>query len=290
MNILEEIRLSYRNGDLLAKLIYINVFSFLAYKILIAIFFLLSIDNISVVNWIAISHQKTVFLQKPWTFITFMFFHESFFHLLFNLLGLYFGGKILVKYMTSKQLVSTYFLGGLTGALFYILSYNYLPAFDPDQKSIAYGASASVLAIIVAISTYVPSYQITLTFLGRIKLKYIAIAFILLDINFIPESNTGGHLAHLGGALFGFYFASRLKKGKDITKGFNNLLDSIANYFKQEPKLKTVHRRAKSDQQWNEKVNKEQKNINLILDKISKSGYESLTKSEKETLFKASKK
>lgn len=249
-----------------------------------------SIESFEIINWLGLSHQKTKLLKKPWTLLTHMFFHKDFIHLLFNLIGMYFGGKIFLKYLNGKQLASTYLLGGFSGAIFYILSYNYLPAFDTTQSAIAFGASASVLAIITAISTYIPTYQNTIPLIGRIELKYIAISFILIDICLIPESNSGGHIAHLGGAFYGFYFAQKLKKGKDISKGFNNTLDAIANYFKDETKLKTVHRRANTDEQWKEQTNREKKDINLILDKISKSGYESLNKKEKDILFKASKK
>ena len=153
----------------------------------------------------------------------------------------------------------------------------------------AIGASASVLALITAIATYVPNYSVHLTFLGRVKLKHIAIFSILLDIISIPKGNAGGHIAHLGGALYGFLYVQQLKSGKDWSRGFSRLLDALANSFKMQP-LKTVHKKPKTDDEWRTEKDSSQKEINRILDKISKSVYESLNEKEKETLFKASKK
>jgi len=196
-----------------------------------------------------------------------------------------------LKYLTNKQIVSTYILGGLFGGLFYILSYNYFPAFKASlSESMAVGSSASVLAILMAIATYVPNYSVNLTFIGNVKLKHIAIVSIILDLVLIPKGNAGGHIAHIGGAFYGFLFSRQLLKGKDISKNFDRIMDYLANAFKSSTPLKTAYKRPQTDDQWREKKSSEQKQINLILDKIAKSGYDSLNKEEKETLFKASKK
>tara|TARA_B110000971_G_scaffold164890_1_gene168801 strand:- start:838 stop:1299 length:462 start_codon:yes stop_codon:yes gene_type:complete len=151
------------------------------------------------------------------------------------------------------------------------------------------GASASVLAVLFAVATYVPNYKINLPFIGSIPIKYLAIASVFIDIISIPESNPGGHIAHLGGALFGVYFISRLKKGKDLSIPFYNLVDSIASLFKKKH-LKTVHKRTKTDDEFRAEKAGRSELINTILDKIAKSGYDSLSAKEKEYLFKNSKK
>ena len=236
------------------------------------------------------SSDSNNLLSNPWTLISHMFYHQGFIHLLFNLIGLYFYGKIFTQYLNQKQLFSTYIIGGLFGALFYYLTFNYLNAFIDDGKNFAFGASAAVLAILTAISSYAPNYQIYVPLITKIKLKHLAITFIILDIILIPSNNGGGHIAHLGGAFYGLYYGHRLKQGKDISIWFNKLIDSIANYFRKDSKLKTVHKRAKTDDTWRNEKKQNQIQINNILDKISKSGYDSLNDKEKELLFKESKK
>ena len=159
-----------------------------------------------------------------------------------------------MQYFNSKQLVSTYVIGGFFGGLSYILAYNFFPALQENLNPniTACGASASVLAILTAIATYVPNYSVHLTLIGKIKLKHIVFFSILLDLIAIQElTNTGGHIAHLGGALYGFLYTRQLKVGKDWSRNFSRLMDALANSFKKQP-LKTVHRKPKSDDQWRE--------------------------------------
>jgi hypothetical protein len=146
------------------------------------------------------------------------------------------------------------------------------------------------LAIVVAIATYSPNYSVRFPFIGIVKLKHIAIFCVILDVLSIPQGNAGGHIAHLGGALFGYFYIKQLQKGNDISNGFSNFLNKLVNTFKTKSKLKTVHKRPKSDKQFNTEKTKQQKAVDLVLEKISKSGYESLSKEEKATLFSASKK
>jgi hypothetical protein len=188
-------------------------------------------------------------------------------------------------------LLSTYILGGISGGSLFILAYNYVPALTMHtQNAQALGASASVLAIMVAIATYSPNYSVRFPFIGIVKLKHIAIFCVVLDVLSIPQGNAGGHIAHLGGALFGYFYIKQLQKGNDISNGFSNFLNKLVNTFKTKSKLKTVHKRPKSDKQFNTEKTKQQKAVDLVLEKISKSGYESLSKEEKATLFSASKK
>jgi hypothetical protein len=165
------------------------------------------------------------------------------------------------------------------------MSYNIFPAFNPTT-SIALGASASVMAIIIATSVYAPDYAINLMFIGPVKLKYIAIFSIVLDILSIPTSNSGGHIAHLGGALFGFLYISQYRKGKNITKGFDKIMDKLFSLFKPKSKFKVTHKRPANDFEYNKTKVEEQKEIDKILEKIANKGYNSLSKKEKEILFK----
>ena len=286
---IEEFKRQFRKGSNLTKLIYINLAVFVLVKLFGVFSFLMQGNTWNFIHWFALPADLSRLLQKPWTIISYMFLHEGFLHILFNLLWMYFGGQIFMQYLNSKQLVSTYVLGGIFGGLSYILAFNFFPAFQQNlSQSIAIGASASVLAILTAIATYVPNYNINLTFIGRVKLKHIAIFSILLDVLSIPKGNAGGHIAHLGGALYGFLYVQQLKVGKDWSRSFSRLLDVLVNSFKKQP-LTTVHKKPKTDDQWRAEKASSQNEINRILDKISKSGYESLNKKEKETLFKASK-
>jgi hypothetical protein len=185
---------------------------------------------------------------------------------------------------------STYFFGGLTGAFLYILAFNLFPVFsDGLEQSYALGASAGVLAVVIGIATLIPEYSIMIILIGPVRLKYIAVFSVLLDLLSIADGNSGGHIAHLGGAFFGWLYVSRLKTGKDFTAGFNRLMDSIASFFFR-PKLRTVHKRTSaSDEAFLAAKKNKQEVIDEILDKISKAGYDSLTKEEKEILFKMSK-
>ena len=287
---IKEFKRQFRKGSNLTKLIYINLAVFILVKLFGVFAFLMQGNPWDFIHWFALPADVSKLIQKPWTIISYMFLHEGFLHILFNLLWLYFGGQIFMQYLNSKQLVSTYVLGGIFGGFSYILAFNFFPAFQQNlSQSIAIGASASVLAIITAIATYVPNYSVHLTFIGRVKLKHIAIFSIFLDVFSIPKGNAGGHIAHLGGAVYGFLYVQQLKSGQDWSRSFSSLLDTLANSFKKQP-LKTVHKKPKTDDQWRTEKVSSQKEINRILDKISKSGYESLNEKEKETLFKASKK
>jgi hypothetical protein len=225
-----------------------------------------------------------------------MFLHYNFFHILFNMLWLYWFGKIFLEYLNAKKLLSVYLLGGLAGGLVYVLAFNLFPAFaEAVPTSVALGASAAILAVVMAVSFYVPNYTINLLFIGPVKLKYIALVTVLIDILSIKSGNAGGHLAHLGGALFGFLYAVQLQRGRDLTKGFNRFMDSLFSLFRRRPgkirvKYSKPKNRPESDLEYNARKVQEQKNIDLILDKISKSGYDGLSKEEKESLFRNSNK
>ena len=296
-SILEEIKNSFKQGGVLIQLIYINVAVFLVIKLLFVILFLGNVQDLNhaVVNILAVPASVQELIFKPWTLITYMFLHLEFFHILFNLLWLYWFGQIFLRYLTPRQLLSNYLLGGLSGAFLYILLFNLLPVFQASVPvSQALGASAAVMAIAIAISVYAPEYTIHLMFIGPVKLKWLAVVFVVTDIIQIASTNAGGHIAHLGGALFGYLYVSRLKNGKDITAGFSKAMDGLASVFKPGKKMRVSYRKTSAtkedDWEFNKRKVNEQEEIDRILEKIAKSGYESLTKREKEILFKASDK
>ena len=289
--VLKDIKKNFKRGNSLTKLIYINVGVFLITSILHVLSFLFMVNSLEFLNYFTLPASISYFIKKPWSIITYMFLHQSFIHLLFNMIWLYFGGQIFLSFFDNKKLISTYVLGGISGAVLFIISFNLFPVFASTlPNAVAVGASASVLAIIMAIAIKSPNYSIRLFLIGNIKLKHIAIVSIVLDILSIPQGNAGGHIAHLGGAFFGYLYVKQLNGGNDIASGFNKIMDYLATYLKRESKLKKAYRRKKSDQDFRRGKVQTQAKIDNILDKISKSGYESLTKEEKDILFKASKK
>ncbi len=291
--IAEELKKIFKSGSALTKLIYINIAVFLFYHIAHLFFYLFAAgDHFKLYSWLAVPSNMETLLTRPWTLITYMFFHTEFFHILFNMLWLYWFGRIFLSYFSNRQMISVYLWGGVVGAIFYIAAYNIFPVFAVQKYSaFALGASAAVIAIVSGISVYVPNYTINLLFLGRIKLIYIALFTIVLDIISISVSNAGGHIAHLGGAFFGYLFASNIKKGVDITAWFSSLRRKIKKLFKRKPKMKayTNTKPPVDDREYNRQKHATQQEIDHILDKISKSGYEGLTQKEKEILFSQKK-
>jgi membrane associated rhomboid family serine protease len=247
-------------------------------------------------------------LYKPWTLLTYMFTHEGFLHLLTNMLWLFWMGRIFIDLLNGKRFVAIYLLGGFAGAVLALLAFNFLPALshyvEQGNPIPMLGASGAVMAITVAVGTYVPNYRIRLLFIGDVALKYIAIIAVAIDILFLPEGNAGGRFAHLGGAAFGFLWAYKLKQGTDISKWFMNLLDTIAVWFKpkkqsnmhvsyrnkQQKKGKGTYVQYEDANSFSSKKTESysQEEIDVILDKVAKTGYESLTKREKEILFSSS--
>ncbi|MGM0496687.1 MAG: rhomboid family intramembrane serine protease [Bacteroidota bacterium] len=288
----QEIKNTFQKGSTLIKLIYINLGVFIVVGLIKVLAFLFGFSGIAslFVKFFAVPADLTSLITHPWTIFTYMFLHEGLFHILINLLWLYVFGRIFLMYLNEKKLLSVYLVGGLAGAALYILAFNLFPAFQNQiSESMALGASASVMAIVFAISVYVPDYSINLLFLGPVKLKYIALFVIILDVLSIAGSNAGGHIAHLGGALFGYVYISQYRKGRNITRGFDRMMDSLFSLFKPKPKFRVTHKKPKTDIEYNKQKVKNQERMNKILEKISKHGYDSLTKEEKEILFRQGK-
>jgi membrane associated rhomboid family serine protease len=271
---------AFRSGNPLYLFIGINILVFLIIGLIAVAEFLFK-TNTSVASWLgrqlSMPANLEILAYKPWTIITYMFLQREVFHILFNLLWLYWMGMIFMDFLNKRQFIFTYLAGGIAGALLYLLAYNTLPAFsDLAQKSFLLGSSASVMAVVIGTATLVPDYTIRLLLFGAVRLKYLAIAYFVLDIIGLGGGNPGGSIAHIGGAILGFVFIKQLNSGKDLSK-----------ILKKRSKLKVVPNKSNIR---SETIQTDQDTIDKILDKISKSGYDSLNKNEKEALFKASKK
>ena len=242
------------------------------------------------VKWLSVPADWTELIRKPWTIVTYMFLHERFWHLFFNVWMLWFGGMIFTRFLSQKQLALTYGLGGLVGALFFVLAYNLFPVFETAKyTAVAMGASASVLAILGAAATYTPDYGLNLLLFGQLKFKWVAIAFVVIDLLSISAENPGGHIAHLGGALFGFVYGFILRKslGKP-TESKRKQRKPKMEYTPYE-EIHDEPQAPRSDEEYNRQKAEKERDVDAILDKIAKDGYASLTPEEKEFLFKNSR-
>jgi len=271
----------FQSGNPLYFYIGLNTLIFLVTAIIAVILFLGN-SGFEMSEWIrAYFGLPALFSALPsrfYTVITYMFFHEGFLHLLFNMLGIFWFGNIFMNFLKARQFHFVYISGGIVGAVIYVLGLNILPVFSTGLAGqTIIGSSAAVMAIIVATATLIPNYSIMLLFFGEVKIKWIAIAYFLISFLGLSSGNAGGNLAHIGGALLGFLYINRLQNGSDWSK-----------IFERKPKLKVV----KNDKPVTKKPvfnEVSQQEIDDILDKISSSGYDKLSATEKEKLFKASK-
>ena len=279
-----------KSGNSLQRLLLVNVLLFLIVRITFAVTSLFNHPVFTfqeVSAWIAIPSNTSQLLLRPWSIFTYMFYHWDFLHLLFNMLWLYWMGTIIQEYLGSKKMFGIYIMGGLFGALAYVIAFNSFPIFaDSVNVSFALGASASVLAITVAAATLLPDYPVSLMFIGNVALKWIAVLSVLLDVINISGDNAGGHIAHLGGALFGFIYIRSLRNGINLTKWIENFGDKFSG---KRGKMSVAYARKKSDADYSVHKKAKQEQMDEILDKISKSGYGSLSQNEKDFLFKISK-
>lgn len=291
MGVFDEIKLSFKNGSYLTKLIYINLAIWVLVRLVFVGFMFSGSDGSEILGWLALPASFDLFITRPWTLITYMFLHFEFLHILFNVLWLYWFGKIFLEYHNQRRLLSLYLLGGIFGGLAFMLAYNLVPVF---KGSVLFtqlmGASASVIAIMFAIAVYVPNHVIHLMFIGPVKIKWIALISFLLYVISLSGSNAGGNFAHLGGAFWGWLYMSQLMAGRDIASGFNRVVDNLFSWMRPRKKLKVMHNIPNPEYEYNKRKVSQQSEINRILDKIGKSGYDSLTMEEKDTLFKMGKK
>ncbi|HNY52087.1 MAG TPA: rhomboid family intramembrane serine protease [Bacteroidales bacterium] len=294
MSLWHNIKKTFSDANKLNRLIYINVAVFLFLSAISIITYLFNDEAFSmkVLRLFAVPASLRTLAMKPWTLITYMFTHKDILHILFNMLWLYWFGRIFLEYLDQRKLVVVYILGGISGAIVYVLSFNIFPVFTSlIPESVAIGASASVMAVVVAIAAYVPNYPVHLLLIGRVKIIWIAVGIFVLTSFMDFSVNSGGKLAHMGGALFGYLYIVNLRKGKDPGRTLNRIIDSIASLFKaRKEKMKVSYSRKKTDYEYNKAKAERQEKIDRILDKISKGGYDSLTKEEKDLLFSESQK
>ena len=268
------------------KLIAVNVLVFILDGLALALL------GVSVSEWFHLPKILGEFLGQPWSLVTYSFFHAGLGHIFWNMLMLYFTGRIFLNLFDNQRFLAVYFLGVIVGGLVFLLSYNIFPTLLNTNTALI-GASAGVTAVLIFICAYIPNQEVRIIFFN-VKLWYVGAFFVLIDLIQIPYGgNVGGRLAHLGGALLGYIYARQLLNGKDIGAGFTNMLNSIGNLFKKREKkgpLKTVYKKGKTKKaSFDYDKEARQRKVDAILDKISKSGYESLSKAEKDFLFKAGK-
>lgn len=294
MTIIDDLKLQYRTGGIAQQLIFWNVGLFAIPAITFGILSLFGI-NIDYLYYVSLDSLPWSLAWKPWSIITYAVFHSGIFHLFFNMIVLHFATRLFITYFNQKQLLGLYILGGVFAGLVYILSYLVLPIFDNTSSTLV-GASGSIMAILFAAVTYNPYMELRLILIGRVKLWHIAVVLIALDLIQLPRENTGGHLAHLGGALFGYIFVTLLRNGTDLTDGVTKSINFFVNNTqnnKQKTPFKKVYNNYNPAPTASEsrilKKDKTQQQIDEILDKISASGYDTLSKEEKDFLFRSGK-
>ena len=283
MNIIDDLKFQYRVGGIANKMIYWNVGFFL---LSIIFFYQFKLGIFDFPNWVAISSEPTIVLTRPWTLLTYAFFHYGFMHLFFNMMVLNFSSRFFLTFFTQKQYLGLYLLSAIFSGFSFVVSFYFL-----HETSNMVGASAAIMALLVATTTYQPLMEIRLLLIGNVKLWHITAVILLLDLLQIQMNNTGGHIAHLSGAFFGYIYIKLLQNGTDLS----TIVGSVLNLFskKQSTPFKKVHVNPKKPAIKRESKivvkDKTQQQLDEILDKISQSGYDSLTAEEKQFLFKAGK-
>lgn len=287
-DIRQEIKESFKNGTTLTKITYINLAVFIVVKLAL-VFCGWFEANETWSQYIMLPADVSSFLHSPWSIITYMFLHLDFIHILFNVLMLYWFGNLFLQYYSQHDLVGVYVLGGILGGVTYMVAFNLIPKFTGMAgQSHLLGASASVMAIIVAAAVFDPNRQIKLFFVSQFRLKWLAIGAVLLSMLQMNAENAGGEIAHVGGAIAGFIFAQQYRRGKNVAEWINKIIHKAANLFKGagiKPKMKVSYDRRENDQDYNYRKKQENDEIDSILDKIKSSGYESLSDDEKRKLF-----
>lgn len=293
MGLLDDLKFQYKIGNVAVRLIFWNLVLFAVPAVVFAILQLFHI-RIEYLNVVSLSTDWSDLLWKPWSLLSYAFFHSGIIHLIFNMLMLHFVGQLFLTFFTQKQLLAVYILGAIFSGLLYMLGYQFLPALVGVHASMV-GASDAIMAILLATVSYQPNMQIRLLLIGTVKLWQIALVLIIIDLIQLPMDNTGGHIAHLSGAFFGYIYIKLLQNGTDLGSGLHVIIDGIAAIFsgRKTTPFKKVHVNPRKPAVKRESKivakDKTQQQIDEILDKISQSGYDSLTSEEKEFLFKAGK-
>lgn len=290
-------------NNAVVQLILINVIIFMTLRIM-EVFFDLSSATESfyfLFRKLQLPADIQLLFRQPWALVTYFFTHYELYHILFNMLFLFWFGKIIQEFLNGKRVISLYVLGGLVGGILYIIIYNAVPLYgDEVADSLMLGGSAGVFAVVTGAAVLTPNYTFFLLFLGPVKIKYIAIFYVFMSFIGITGSNAGGEIAHIGGALVGCYYILQLHKGNDIGTWIISFITFFKSMFKPQPKIRVTHRKdRKENSSPTQKAKKKspptsysvpaQQEIDAILDKISQSGYESLSQEEKQKLFNASR-
>jgi membrane associated rhomboid family serine protease len=289
MNIIDDLKLQYKIGGIVTRLIFWNAALFVLPWLLFALLSLLGV-NIDYIHYVSLSSNPAHLLWKPWSLLSYAFFHSGIMHIIFNMIVLNFAGRLFMTYFTSKQLLGLYVLSAIFAGISYILVFYVLNINAPIV-----GASAAIMAVLVATTTYHPLMDLRLLIIGNVKLWHITAVIVIVDLMQLRSENMGGHISHLSGAFFGFIFIKLLQNGTDLSTVVTRIIDFFANLFKKNTStpFKKVHKNySKPLEKSVSKIvtkDKSQQQIDEILDKISQSGYDSLTKEEKEFLFKVGK-
>ena len=295
--IFDDLKQTFKQGNIVVRLIYINVAVYVLCTLLSVVLGLFAIPSVELLRHFYLPADLLQLLRRPWTPITYMFMHAGVWHLLGNMLWLYWFGRIFLYFFSAKHLRGLYVVGGLVGGLLYVVAYNLFPIFSSQlYNATLLGASASVLAIAIAAAVREPDYRINLMLVGPVRLKYFALFIVLFDALYVGSNNAGGHIAHLGGALAGWWFASGFSKGRDITHWVNVCIDAIGGLFvkrerkPRKPKMKVHSQNYRTaDYDYNARKKAQSDDVDRILEKLKKSGYSSLSDEEKRRLFEASK-
>jgi membrane associated rhomboid family serine protease len=286
-SIIDDLKMHYKFGGMAQRLIYWNIACFL---VSLVFFYQFKVGSFDFPNWIALSSEPSIFITKPWTLLTYSFFHDGFGHIFFNMIVLNFSSTLFLTFFNQKQLLGLYVLSAIFAGIAFVLGYYLL-----NLSASIVGASGAIMAILVAATTYSPLMNVRLLLIGNVKLWHITLVIIIIDLMQIRLDNSGGHIAHLAGAFFGFGFIKLLENGTDLSKIVSKVIDFFVNLFSKSPStpFKKVHKNYKrpTAKPTSKIVTKDktQQQIDEILDKISRSGYDCLTKEEKEFLFKAGK-
>ena len=298
-HIIADLKETFRRGNIFIQLIYINVGIFVIGTLIHVFLRLFEVNTLDIFNIFALPASLVGFIHQPWSLFSYMFMHGGILHILFNMLWLYWFGSLFLYFFSAKHLRGLYILGGICGGLLYMVAYNVFPLFSSQVTGATLvGASASVLAIVAATAYREPNYRVQLFLFGAVRLKYLALVVIGIDVLSITSSNAGGHIAHLGGALAGLWFAASLSKGTDLTSWINWVLDGFISLFQKKtwerkPKMKVHYgsnaTERRKDYDYNAYKKAQSDEVDRILEKLKKSGYDSLTTEEKKSLFDASK-
>jgi len=293
MNLIEDLKFQYKIGNIGVRLIFWNILFFAVPEILFSLAQLFQV-RIDYISYVSLSTNWGDLLWKPWSILSYAFFHFGIIHLIFNMIMLGFASRLFLTFFTQKQLLGLYITSAIFSGLIYLLGYNYLPMLANVSTTMV-GASGAIMAILIATTTYQPFMDVQLVLFGKVKLWQIAVLLLFLDLIQLPMNNTGGHIAHLNGAFFGYIYIKLLQNGTDLSKMVSSTIDFFASLFgrKSSTPFKKVHVNPKKPAVKKENrivvKDKTQQQLDDILDKISKSGYDSLTAEEKEFLFKAGK-